>query len=177
MENSTSSTNKDHPSKYLKPDDPTYPCSILEEKYLPTCYTLQSFYIAEIVNWDALQMAEACQAIPGNYRDRCINAIGQVSVGASEDPSFVYNKCLSLAEPQRMECMRGAVGALGERFNDGASRAINFCSMAESKYKSECFQVIYFLMKNWAKPAQFSTICESIPDTFFRNHCLENLNS
>lgn len=41
MENSSSSTNVDHPSKYLDPRDPMYPCTVLEEKYLNLCYQYQ----------------------------------------------------------------------------------------------------------------------------------------
>ncbi len=57
MENSTSTTNPDHPSRYLKKDDPLYPCDILDEQYLHTCYILQSMYFAQLANGDWVKIS------------------------------------------------------------------------------------------------------------------------
>lgn len=76
MENSSSPTNPDHPSQFLKASDPLYPCDSLAEKYLPTCYTEQSNYFYQLSQGDWSKTIGLCLTVPTPYRAGCISYVG-----------------------------------------------------------------------------------------------------
>ena len=177
MENSTSSTNKEHPSKYLKAEDPLYPCNILEAKYLPTCYTLQSFYFAEISAYDWNKTAALCLKIPDLYQDKCFNALGQVEVGATSDPKTIYEKCEDLPTPKNQnECVKGSVGALGQRFTNGYENAKEFCGLIPKKFKQPCYEQIADLITIWIKDkSNAENFCQNIADAEYKLLCMKKI--
>lgn len=139
MENSTSSTNRDHPSQYLKQDDLLYPCSILEEKYLNMCYTLQGFYFAEKANYDFQKTADLCRQIPANYIEKCFDSMGQTAVGYTQDPAVMKDICTRIPEENfRAACVGGVAGTLIERYNDGQKRAAAFCNILDGQEQTVC---------------------------------------
>lgn len=142
MENSTSSTNPNHPNQYLKEDDIMYPCSILKEKYLTMCYTLQSFYFAERTNFDWKETAKLCDQVPKAYVSACYNAIGQSRVGSTHDVTKVSETCFSVTSNQTLaqSCVNGAVGATLQRYNDGVEKAVLICESVTNSHRHSCYQ-------------------------------------
>lgn len=180
MENSTSSTNKDHPSKYLKSDDPMYPCNILESKYGNTCYMLQSFYFAEISKYDWGKTEKLCKQIPKEYQAGCFNAIGQTLVGFTQDLKVMRDSCYSMENKNdRISCLYGIIGGLGERYNDGWSRVLTFCNdtVAEED-KSKCYYRAIESSRNWISDENtLRTFCSQIDAKTARNQCLIFISS
>lgn len=139
MENTTSSTNPDHPGKFLKADDPLYPCSILEDKYLASCYTLQGQYFVQNSGFDFMKAAKLCQSVPHNYQLICFNAIGQTIVGFTTNTQQLASICDTLpAEKQYTEsCDFGVIRTLFERYDMPIDQAVVICeTSAEHKQKS-----------------------------------------
>lgn len=178
MENSTSSTNKDHPSKYLKSDDPMYPCNILESKYGNMCYTLQSFYFAEISKYDLGETEKLCKQIPKEYQAGCFNAIGQTQVGSTQDTSIMRDNCYLMgSKNDKTNCLYGIIGGLGERYNDGWSRAVTFCNDIVAKEdKSNCYYRVIESSKNWiGDKGTLKIFCNQINSDVFKNQCLSKI--
>ena len=140
MENSTSSTNKDHPSKYLKPDDILYPCNILSKPYLNMCYTLQGFYFAELTKYDWKETGNLCLKVPPDYINSCFNSLGQSLVGFSQNPEIIKQNCLLTPEKFQSSCVEGVVGALYERYNQAQDKIETFCDEFGEKLKKICQQ-------------------------------------
>ena len=136
MENSTSSTNKDHPSQYLKKDDPMYPCNILENKYLAMCYTLQGFYFAEISGYDWEKTGQMCLKVPKPYDESCFNSIGQSQVGFTTDPKIMKANC-ELNPEFVQPCYIGLVGALEQRYNS-REKIDELCALFPENYREIC---------------------------------------
>ncbi len=142
MENSTSSTNKDHPSKYLKDDDLLYPCTVLEDKYLSSCYQLQGFHVVRSVKGDWAKAFAVCDTVPDKYQDKCYHAMGQSLVGFTQDLSYINKTCNQIASnTHKQNCKLGASGALGERY-ETPDLANEFCDLVETELKSNCLQRI-----------------------------------
>lgn len=178
MENSTSSTNKDHPSKYLKKDDPMYPCNILESKYGDMCYMLQSFYFAEISHYDWKQNEKLCKQVPAEFQDQCFNAIGQTQVGFTQDPNIMRDNCYILSERKnRTNCLNGIIGGLGERYNDGWSRVLAFCNDTVTEDdKNNCYNLAIELSGTWISDNKtLETFCSRINSDIARNQCRNRL--
>lgn len=175
MENSTSSTNIDHPSKYLKAEDPLYPCNILEEKYLDMCYTLQGLYYADLTEHDVKKTAELCQKVPQNYKIGCFRAIGQGQVGITQELSKIKNDCNLVGESEFVQaCIQGAVGALSTRYSGNAKLLIEFCGLLEEENKKVCYEAMKSYLRGWVNnPEDLRSICLEIPEEQYKAMCLE----
>lgn len=175
MENSTSATNKDHPARYLKEDDLLYPCSILEEKYLPMCYTLQGLYFAERAGYDWQKTGELCALVPERWQDYCFNAIGQSIAGSSRDPETLKAGCDVIANVHlRDMCMVGLVGAVGERYEDGIFRAKEICDMQGQEQRRLCYErVLEKAQESSASHADRVRICQGVPEEYRRLLCAD----
>ena len=152
MENSTSSTNKDHPSKYLKKDDPFYPCNILGKQYLNMCYTLQSFYFAEISKYNWKDNEKLCKKVPPDYQAGCFNAIGQNQVGFTQDLDLMKNNCYLMSNREDKDnCIYGVVGGLGERFDDGWQKVLTFCkeTITNKEDRNKCLIRARDMSRDW----------------------------
>lgn len=150
MENSTSSTNSDHPSQYVRTDDPIYPCPIIEQKYQPMCYTLQSFYYATLVNFDLEKHISFCQSIDSKYQLDCFNAVGQTRVGNTTEVSEMNDDCNQVAEDNfRRECIKGVAGALTSRYPGDFNQIIKFCNLIKSEDNSVCFSRLQQALRDW----------------------------
>ncbi|OGZ44904.1 MAG: hypothetical protein A3C84_00950 [Candidatus Ryanbacteria bacterium RIFCSPHIGHO2_02_FULL_48_12] len=168
MENSTSSTNKDHPSRYLKDDDLLYPCSILEEKYLPMCYNLQGLYFAERAGYDWQKTGELCALVPRRWQDYCFNAIGQSIAGSSRDPQTLKAGCETITDMHlRGMCVVGLVGAVGERYEDGIFRAKEICDIENVEYKKICYERVMQKARESGVPSQdIGRMCADIAEEY-----------
>ena len=65
----------------LDAQDPLYPCSILEERYLPECYVMQTSAILWLNGWDIGQAADTCLTAPEHMRQPCIQSLGRDIAG------------------------------------------------------------------------------------------------
>jgi hypothetical protein len=166
MENSTSATNREHPSPYLKPEDPLYPCTILDERYLTMCYTLQSFYFAELEKYDWERTAAWCMKVPDAYRPGCFHAIGQTQVGFTQDEKLMVTNCsLMPTDDGRTMCIRGAAGSLFERYNDGLGRMLALCAVTNGEDANACYRTFVDTMRMTGISAdERATLCARVPE-------------
>lgn len=174
MENSTSSTNKDHPSKYLRADDPMYPCNILGDKYLNMCYALQGFYFAKISNYEIAKTIALCNQVPKDYRFYCFHSIGQGRVGFTQDPKIMKDGCDQIAiEKDREACIKGVIGTIAERYKGDHKKVIEFCMVLDENDKPLCYQQLRAVMTNWVtNQDELKKICEEIQEEEYRESCL-----
>ena len=174
MENSTSSTNRDHPSKYLKSDDPMYPCNILEAKYLNMCYTLQGFYFAEKSNYNWKQNEKLCKQEPSEFQSGCFNAMGQTQVGFTQDLNAMRDNCYLISDKQnRGDCLYGIIGGLGERYNDGWFKVLTFCNtILTGDEKNNCYKRAIESRRGWINdPDTLESFCTQIDSDIFKSQC------
>lgn len=72
MENAASTTNRDHPTRFISAGDPLYPCNSMEVRYRKICYQYQSTYFTKLsktasgIDWG--HVIALCQAVPVQYR-------------------------------------------------------------------------------------------------------------
>lgn len=61
----------------LKRDEPLYPCTVIEDRYLPACYQMQTSAILNLNGFDVREAAQACPAAPEAYRATCFQSLGR----------------------------------------------------------------------------------------------------
>ncbi len=87
----------DHTSKYLKVDQPMYPCTAVAEQYKDQCYLMQTSYALQVENYNFPKVFELCAAADRTYRDTCYTSLGRDASGNS----------ISNVEKTRATCLMG----------------------------------------------------------------------
>ncbi|MBI4130149.1 hypothetical protein HY468_02435, partial [Candidatus Roizmanbacteria bacterium] len=174
MENSSSSTSFDHASKYIKADDPFYPCNALEEQYQPLCWQYQSSYFSIISKQDWKKVAELCLQVPDAYHDRCFRTIGTNQVGFTSSLETMKKDCdLMPSEHFKNICIAGVVSSLSYRFVGDMQKMIDFCSLADPQNRETCFKQIGSGVLDWDNnKGMAKKECQKIPDLAGLSWCL-----
>lgn len=175
MENSSSSTNFDHPTAYLNPNDPNYPCPILAKPYQKVCYKYQSSYFAEVSKWDWAKTIALCFGVPGEYQVGCFQILGSNQVGYSQDLKAAKQTCdlISISEAKQ-NCLRGVVDGLAGRYVGQENWLLQFCGMVEAEYQSFCYEIMGQGISGWTRDAAaLEKICGQIPQEQYRSLCLK----
>lgn len=173
MENSSSSTNLDHPSKFIKKDDPLYPCDILDKKYLGVCYRYQSSHFAILTQSNWAQVAKMCMRVPKDYRPACFLTIGSNLVGFTQEIKTIINNC-SLIEEENYQtyCYLGAVDALAIRYRNEPEKGFNFCSQVPLKYQKSCFNQYGISISSWSNDqSNLSKLCKRLENPQYALWC------
>lgn len=173
MENSSSSTNNDHPGRYIKADDPLYPCNWLNQKYAKLCYRYQSSHFALVTNHNWTETANLCLKVPKNYQDDCFRTIGTNQVGFTRDTSLMRKNCALMPNPHFQEiCLQGIISSFAYRFVGDMKRMEAFCQEAQAGFQEACFKQIGTSVIDWAKDKKEALgLCGRIQNPQFSGWC------
>jgi len=100
-----------HKAKYLKPEDPLYPCNAVSEQYKNTCYLMQTSYMLTVLDNSFEKVFDACGKTEEAYRASCYQSLGRDASGRSvSNVSQTKEWCnLGKDKVQRENCIIGAV--------------------------------------------------------------------
>jgi hypothetical protein len=97
MENVMAEANPHHKTKYLKSDDPVYPCNAVDRPYKNQCFGMQTSYALKVVGYDFGKVFAMCDAVETDFRNVCYQSLGRDASGNT----------ISSPEPTRDICMKG----------------------------------------------------------------------
>ena len=162
MENSTSSTNRDHPSHYLKTDDKFFPCTILENRYLNQCYFYQANYLIMSSNHNFQKVYDDCYTLTGNQYKYCIMGIGAILASVSNETSIenAASVCNLAKDTARTICIEGAIPSLMQRYGGEVEKLVKFCDFSPADLKEACFAKLGIVSNMWHTPEQVELICK-----------------
>jgi hypothetical protein len=114
------------PSRFLKTDDPLYPCTAVAEKYREQCYFMQTSHMLTLFDNDFSKVFEDCTRVEGTYRNECFQSIGRdVSGFAGASVSTAKNLCaLGLSTEARTDCFIGAATDFLQTNGPDAARSL-----------------------------------------------------
>ena len=103
--------NKNHFTKYLKPEDPLYPCNTVGKEYKGTCYLMQTSYMLKLVNGDFSSVFEQCEKADEGFQEICYQSLGRDASGRSLSNVSQTKATCSLGKDfkQQSNCVIGAV--------------------------------------------------------------------
>lgn len=133
----------DHFTEYLS-DDPHFPCNILPDQYIDSCYFYQTSRMANLFNGDMEKIAVACAEIDQTHQSSCFASMGRDVNAHYPEPTDALRICgAANTEANEINCL---LGAIQNTFWDsaGQSDALNFClTLTAEAHKTACYWSIY----------------------------------
>ena len=163
-----------HYTEWLKPDDPVFPCDVVETRYQPDCYHYQTTHASGVLGWDMAAVAAICVEAPENSQATCWSSFGRdVANQAGDDPATAIRLCKNAAEAlPNFWCVQGSVQN-GFWEPPGAQRAIQYCALLAEDPEaypgsiSGCYEMITRRAGEvLIEPAALSGFCSQIPDGY-----------
>lgn len=163
MENSTSSTNSDHPTKWLKKDDKFYPCNILADHYQRQCYYYQANYLIKLTIHNYPSVFAHCDGLLTSNRYQCILGLGANLAGFSRQAgiSGAAKICSLGRNDAKNICVEGAIRSLMARYGGNIDNVLKFCRYVEDSFKNGCLSELAYVASGWGLGYQkIETICK-----------------
>ncbi|HEU0016290.1 MAG TPA: hypothetical protein VFQ45_21605 [Longimicrobium sp.] len=135
------------PFKALDPADPLYPCTVVDEKYRPSCYTMQTSAMLFFNRGDIAATARGCEKAPEAYLGACYASLGRdITAYASQRHDRSIQMCSTAAGlaggRAQVWCLNGVVQNLINVAAD-AGEGIRFCrALSAAEHKRECYRVV-----------------------------------
>ncbi len=148
MENSVDKDHPVHPSKFLRADQPLYPCDVVGVRYKNECYQRQTSHVLQVEGNDFNRVFDLCAKVEVNFRSACYQGLGW---DASVQSLKQGNSDAAINEATSRLCMLGvdheaqfncAVGAVDYFIRDSYSavRAKTFCGYFGTNLRTLCLQ-------------------------------------
>lgn len=133
----------DHSSAYLKPDQPMYPCTAIDDKYKLQCYLMQTSYALQVEGYDFNKVFNLCDQTPEAYRDTCYQSLGRDASGQSvSDVEKTKAKCLLGANFEaQSNCIIGASKDFTAYFH-GNKQAKQLCTSLPQELQAICYSTV-----------------------------------
>lgn len=131
-----------HFSKYLKNDDPLYPCTAVDDKYKGICYLMQTSHALKVVNWDFTKVFELCSTI-GDYENTCYQSLGRDASGNSvSNIGTTRERCLLGKDyRQQSNCIVGAAKDFVSYYHSNKEAEI-LCASLPEDLQTICFETV-----------------------------------
>jgi hypothetical protein len=130
-------------SKFLKPDQPMYPCTAVAHKYKDQCYLMQTSYALQTVGYDFSKVFSICAAVDSDFVDTCYTSLGRDASGNSvSNVETTRQTCLKgPTEDAQKYCVHGAAMDFVSYFHSD-SQAKQFCTSLPVNLSADCLTVV-----------------------------------
>lgn len=138
MENIMSALQAGNQSKYLKDDDPLYPCTVVKQIYKQQCYLMQTSQALKVLGQDYDKVFALC-ATTGEFQNTCNQSLGRdASGGSSSNPQRTSELCMKgQDQAAREHCIIGAVKDFISYFHSD-TQAAELCSILDNALQPVC---------------------------------------
>ncbi|MEK7509929.1 MAG: hypothetical protein AAB605_04455 [Patescibacteria group bacterium] len=147
MENVISDS-PDEPSKFLKRDDPLYPCNAVDDVYRYQCYLMQTSHMLTLFDGDFGKVFDACASVEEKYRTTCYQSLGRDASGwsfGSQEDVLVYCENGRTSE-QKTYCLVGA--AVDFIQSSGAEAARALCQRGDAEARKTCSEAVEYQLRS-----------------------------
>jgi mono/diheme cytochrome c family protein len=128
-------------SKWLRDDDPIYPCQTVAERHKLYCYLMVTSRILPLVGYDFAEAAKICRQSEAAWVATCFQSLGRDASGTTRGSNREILRICGSAGDMERECVYGAARDLTS--NDGGPRRSGgLCGSAAAALQDYCFQGI-----------------------------------
>jgi mono/diheme cytochrome c family protein len=126
-------------SKYLRRNDPIYPCDAVAERHKLYCYLLVTANILRVEKGDQAKTAQVCRRSEEAWISTCFESFGRdVSGIAGNDAGKALASC-RLARGNEGDCLYGVSREIVNA-DAGGVRGGRFCARAPARYRAHCYE-------------------------------------
>jgi hypothetical protein len=149
-------------SRFLKEDEPLYPCTSVKERHKLYCYLQITDNILALNGYDLPAAAITCLSAEQNWVATCFQSVGRSASGLSRnDQAALLAYCEAAPLVGVGECIYGAVRDITS--NDaGGERALRYCNAVRETYRGRCFYGLGTIMHDLDGLA----ICDRVPAAY-----------
>ena len=129
--------------KQIDKNNLNYPCSILPERYLTTCYQNQVSIIMYFDDHKMPAVAKDCMKVPESYRYMCFTGFGtDINSFVVGDHLKAIDECTNVPEKYRDWCIIGVVKNIID-VSAKTADGVSFCQkVGEHHLKSRCYEAV-----------------------------------
>ena len=164
-------------SKWLRDDDPLYPCPTVAERHKLYCYLMVTSRILDIVGGDWQQTVDWCRKAEQAWVATCFQSLGRDASGRSlQDPPEITRIC-GLAGDMEGQCIYGAARDITS-MDAGAQRSAGLCSATKARHRAICFNGIGTILGGFARAsADRKAACRAAVPRAFWADCFAGANA
>ncbi|MFP5361781.1 MAG: c-type cytochrome [Thermoleophilia bacterium] len=158
-------------SKYLRKNDPIYPCNAVAERHKLYCYLLVTANILRVENYDQAKTADACRRSERAWVKTCFESFGRdVSGMAGKDAGKALASC-RLAKANEGDCLYGVSREIVNADAAG-ERGGRFCARAPARHRAHCYEGVGSVLASLkATPEALEAACRKVSGRHARS-CL-----
>jgi hypothetical protein len=144
MENIVARDNPSHPSKYLKADQPLYPCTDVARRYKTACYQQQTSYALKTQGNDFARVFDLCESEEDEFGPACYRGLGgaaaQQSISDVGSPESASKPCMLGEDHEaRFNCVVEAATYFVHYYRSD-EQAKTFCESLDADLRAECLR-------------------------------------
>jgi hypothetical protein len=126
-------------TRYLRKNDPLYPCNAVAERHKVYCYLMVTSRILSLDGYNWRKTAVWCRRSERGWVATCFQSYGRDASGVSEyQPKRTIQLCLE-AGKDAGECLYGASRDYGNNYA-GGPQAARLCNLSPTPYRARCFE-------------------------------------
>ena len=129
--------------KQIDENDLNYPCTILADRYLTTCYQNQVSIIMHFDGHEMPRVARDCMKVPEAYRYMCFTGFGtDINSFVVGDHLKAIDLCTNAPEKYREWCIIGVVKNIID-VSAKTADGVSFCQKVDAHHlKSRCYEAV-----------------------------------
>lgn len=130
-------------SRWLRDDDPMYPCPAVVEADRYECYKRATTRMLIVIGFDWERIAEMCSTLRADWKEACFISFGRDTSAQNERDAAQIVPLCALARPYGAErtCVQGAAMDITSNDADGARAAV-LCTSLELRLRGVCYRAI-----------------------------------
>jgi mono/diheme cytochrome c family protein len=159
-------------SRFLKQNDPIYPCDAVSKRHKYYCYLQVTERILQVVGYNWPKVAAWCRRSEPGWVATCFQSYGRDASGSSQyRPRQTLALCAD-AGNMAGECIYGAARDYGNNFA-GGREAAQLCQLSATRYRARCYEGIGTILGALHRyEAGRRAACAAVTPPRYRRACL-----
>ena len=153
-------------SRFVKDDQPLYPCPAVAERHKLYCYLQITDRILQLNGYDFEAAGRTCLQAERAWVATCFQSYGRSASGTSRrDRAKLLRLCQLAPAAGRSDCVYGAVRDIAS--NDaGGARARSYCAAVAEPYRGRCYSGLGTILTDLGRLDE----CAQVPAAY-QAHC------
>jgi mono/diheme cytochrome c family protein len=158
-------------SRYLRKNDPIYPCNAVAKRHKVYCYLMVTSRILELDGYNWRKTASWCRRSEKGWVTTCFESMGRDASGFTQyQPPRTIQVCLQ-AGRNAADCIYGAARDYGNNYA-GRPEAVRLCKAAPARYRGRCFAGVGTILGTLHRSArERRSACDAVAPNAYRRDC------